>query len=126
MRQVTSRLASIVGVQGVLAVGLVLLPGGDAMGTGATIAFLIAAPAAAMAMGLRGVDPLARIVIALAAAAVVNTLVAEAMVATGTWSIPGGVGAVGVISVGIGLAAGAGTTLSVLPSGGRPDTERAG
>ena len=126
MRQVTGRLASIAGVQGVLAVGLVLLPGGDAMGTGVTIAFLIAAPAAAMAMGLRRVDPLARIVIALAAAAVVNTLVAETMVATGTWSIPGGVGAVGVISVGIGLAAGAGSTLSVLPSGGRPDTERAG
>lgn len=126
MRQVAGRLASIVGVQGVLAVGLVLLPGVDATGTGVTIAFLIAAPAVAMAMGLHGVDPLARIVIALATAAVVNTLVAEIMLATGTWSIPGGVAAVGVISVGIGLAAGTGSTSSVLPSGARPATERAG
>lgn len=113
-RLVIGRLACILGVQGGLAFSFALLHGVDATRTGVTIAFLIAAPAMAIAMGLRGIDPSARIVIALAAAAVVNALVAEAMLATGRWSIPGGVGAVGMISVGIGFAAGAASSLSVL------------
>ena len=92
-RLVAVRLASMVGVQGMLALGFTLLHGVDATRTGVTIAFLIAAPALAMAMGLRGIDPLALMVIALAAVAVVNTLVAEAMLVTGNWSTPGAVAA---------------------------------
>jgi hypothetical protein len=104
-RLVAVRLASMVGAQGALALGFTLLHGVDATRTGVTIAFLIAAPALAMAMGLRGIDPLALMVIALAAVVVVNTLVAEAMLVTGNWSAPGAVAAVGMISAGIGLAA---------------------
>lgn len=106
------RLACIAGVQGGLAVSFALLHGVDATRTGVTIAYLIVAPAMAIAMGLRGIDPLARMVIAFAAAAVVNALVAETMLATGRWSIPGGVAAVGVISAAIGLAVSAGSSLS--------------
>ncbi|MGH4007097.1 MAG: hypothetical protein ACRDTH_02825 [Pseudonocardiaceae bacterium] len=110
----TGRLAGIIGAQGGLAVSFALLHGVDATRTGVTIAFLIAAPATAIAMGLRGIDPLGRMVIALATAAVVNTLVAQTMLVTGMWSIAGGVAAVGVISAGIGLATGTSTSSSVL------------
>jgi hypothetical protein len=116
-RLVIVRLASMVGVQGVLALGFVLLYGVDATRTAVTIAFLIAAPALAMVMGLRRIDPLALMVIALAAVAVVNALVAEAMLATGNWSIPGGVAAVGMISAGIGLAACASSSASLSSAG---------
>lgn len=115
-RLVTVRLASMVGAQGALALGFVLLHGVDATRTAVTIAFLLAAPALAMVMGLRGIDPLALMVIALAAMAVVNAAVAEAMLATGNWSIPGGVAAVGMISAGIGLAACASSSSSILPA----------
>lgn len=118
-RLVTVRLASMVGAQGVLALGFALLHGVDATRTGATIAFLIAAPALAMVIGLRGIDPLGLTVIALAAVAVVNGLVAEAMLATGNWSIPGGVAAVGMISAGFGLAACASSSSSILSAGVR-------
>ncbi len=117
IRPMTGRLAIIVGAQAVLALSFALLHGVDATRTGVTIAFLIAAPAMAIAMGLRGIDPLARMVIALAAVAVVNALVAETMLVTGRWSIPGGVAAVGVISAAIGLAAGASSSSSVLSAG---------
>ena len=118
-RLVTVRLASMVGAQGMLALGFALLHGVDATRTGVTIAFFIAAPALAIVMGLRGIEPLARIVIALAAVAVVNALVAEAMLATGNWSIPSGVAAVGMISAGIGLAACTSSSSSVLSVGVR-------
>ena len=118
-RLVPGRLACMVGAQGVLALGFALLHGIDATRTGVTIAFLIAAPALAMVLGLRGIDPLALMVIALAAVAVINALVAEAMLATGNWSIPGGVAAVGMISAGIGLAACTSSSSSVLSVGVR-------
>ncbi|MGH4021364.1 MAG: hypothetical protein ACRDT0_19470 [Pseudonocardiaceae bacterium] len=89
-----------------LAAGFALVDGGDGLVAGFTVAFLAVAPAIAVAMPLRGLDPLARTVLALAAAAVVNALVAEAMLATDTWSIPGGVAAVGVVSAVVAAAAG--------------------
>ena len=99
-QQVLSILAAV----GTLLGGCILALGGDGLGAGVTFAFLIAAPATAVAVSLRGMDPLARIVLALAAALVVNALVAELMLAVDRWSIPGGVVAVGVISAVMWLA----------------------
>jgi hypothetical protein len=68
------------------------------MSVGLAVVFLIAAPAIALAAPLRGLDILGRTIVALAGAVVVSGLVAVGMAATSTWSIAGGVAAVGVIS----------------------------
>ncbi|WP_330267942.1 hypothetical protein [Streptomyces griseorubiginosus] len=60
--------------------------------------FLLAAPAAGIALALRGLDPFARVPTALAGSVVLNMLVAQGMLATHRWSARGGVVAVGVIS----------------------------
>lgn len=93
-----SGVTSIVAALGTVLVAGILAVAGAGLAPVVTAAFLVVAPAAAVAVPLRGFEPLARIVLALAAAAVVDALVAEAMLATGTWSIPGGVAAVGAIS----------------------------
>lgn len=103
----------VVIVVGMLVGGLTTAAIDDGLGTGLTVVFLLVAPAIAFAMPLRGVDPLARIVLALTAAVVINALVAEVMVATNTWSIEGGVAAVGVISAVIWLTTSATSALSV-------------
>jgi len=51
------------------------------------VIFLLAAPAAAIAGLLDRFDPLARLVMAGAAAVVINFLVAEIMLAAGLWSV---------------------------------------
>jgi hypothetical protein len=98
-----------------LAVGFGLAASREAMGAILTLSFLVAAPAIAVAAPLRGVDLLARLVLALAAAAVLNTLVAEVMVAANMWSPAGGVAAVGAISAVIWLASKASPLSSAEP-----------
>jgi uncharacterized membrane protein len=63
-----------------------------------TLFFLLAAPAAALAAALRGLDPLGRALTALAGSVVVNMLVAQGMLATHHWSWRGGIVAVTAIS----------------------------
>lgn len=92
--QVTGVLAGV----GALLAGCVLAIGGDSLGAVVTFGFLLAAPASAVAASLTGLDPLARIVLAVAAAVVLNALVAETMLIIGSWSIRGGVVAVGGLS----------------------------
>jgi hypothetical protein len=59
---------------------------------------VLAAPALAVALPLRTLDPLARAVVALGAAATVDTLVAETMLVAGVWSTRNGLIAVGALS----------------------------
>lgn len=59
--------------------------------------FLLAAPAAGIAAALRGLDPFARAIAALAGAVVVDMLVAQSMLALHQWSLRGGVVAVAVL-----------------------------
>ncbi|MFJ9710517.1 hypothetical protein [Streptomyces sp. NPDC101234] len=61
--------------------------------------FLLAAPAAAIALALRGLDPFARALTALAGAVALDMLVAQGMLATHRWSWRGGIVAVSVISL---------------------------
>ncbi|KUN20705.1 hypothetical protein AQJ23_34225 [Streptomyces antibioticus] len=63
-----------------------------------TLFFLLAAPAVALAAALRGLEPFARVLTALAGSVVVNMLVAQGMLATHRWSYRGGVVAVTMIS----------------------------
>jgi hypothetical protein len=60
--------------------------------------FLLAAPAVGIAAALRGLDPFARTLTALAGSVVLNMLVAQGMLATHRWSARGGVVAMAVIS----------------------------
>jgi hypothetical protein len=64
--------------------------------------FLVAAPALAVAGLLRGIDRAASIVVAIAAAIVINVLVAETMLAVGAWSPRAGLVAIAIISAAIG------------------------
>ncbi|HET6860411.1 MAG TPA: hypothetical protein VFH94_25360 [Streptomyces sp.] len=63
-----------------------------------TVFFLVMAPAAAVAAGLRGLEPLGRVVAAVAGAVAIDLLVAQAMLAMHIWSIRGGIAAVAAIS----------------------------
>jgi hypothetical protein len=63
-----------------------------------TLFFLLAAPAAALATALRGLDPFGRVLASLAGAVVVDMLVAQGMLAVHRWSVRGGVVAVTVLS----------------------------
>ncbi|MGW0842986.1 hypothetical protein ACWD26_23115 [Streptomyces sp. NPDC002787] len=63
-----------------------------------TLFFLLFAPGAAIGAVLRGLEPFGRVVAALAGAVAVNLLVAQGMIATHSWSAPGGITAVTVIS----------------------------
>ncbi|MFI1164239.1 hypothetical protein ACH4UM_11585 [Streptomyces sp. NPDC020801] len=63
-----------------------------------TLFFLLAAPAAAIAATLRGLDPFGRVLASLAGAVVLDMLVAQGMLAVHRWSVRGGVAAVTVLS----------------------------
>lgn len=63
-----------------------------------TLFFLLAAPAAAIAAALRGLEPFGRTVAAVAGAVVVDMLVAQGMLAVHRWSVRGGIVAVTAIS----------------------------
>ncbi|MGX1881890.1 hypothetical protein [Streptomyces sp. NPDC055287] len=63
-----------------------------------TLFFLLVAPGFAVAAGLRGMEPLGRLVASAAGAVALNLLVAQAMLATHIWSIKGGAAAIAGIS----------------------------
>ncbi|QMV12258.1 hypothetical protein GJU35_10420 [Streptomyces lincolnensis] len=63
-----------------------------------TLFFLLAAPAAAIAAALRGLDPFGRLLTAVAGSVVLNMLVAQGMLATHRWSVRGGIVAVTALS----------------------------
>ncbi|MDT9696207.1 hypothetical protein [Streptomyces sp. P17] len=63
-----------------------------------TLFFLLAAPAAAIAATLRGLEPFGRTLASLAGAVVVNMLVAQGMLALNGWSATGGIVAVTALS----------------------------
>ncbi|MEU4094320.1 hypothetical protein [Streptomyces sp. NPDC026673] len=63
-----------------------------------TFFFLLAAPAAALAGGLRSLDPLSRAVVAAGGAIVIDLLVAQSMLALHMWSVRGGVAVVAALS----------------------------
>ncbi|WP_425835692.1 hypothetical protein [Streptomyces fractus] len=60
--------------------------------------FLLAAPGAAFAAALRGLDPWARTVTSAAGAVAVVMLIAQGMLAVHRWSVDGGVLTVAIIS----------------------------
>lgn len=102
------RPAALAGVlaAGTVTVGWVVALAVDNGTSVLTAAFLIAAPALAVAVPVRGVDGLARVVLGAASAVSVNGLVAQTMLAIDQWSVRGGVVVVAVISAIIGLAIG--------------------
>jgi hypothetical protein len=63
-----------------------------------TLFFLLAAPAAAIAAALRGLEPFGRLISAVAGSVVVNMLVAQGMLATHRWSVRDGIVVVTAIS----------------------------
>lgn len=111
----TERVVGILAGVGALLAGCVLALGGNSLGATVMFGFLLAAPASAVAASLSGLDPLARIVLALVAAVVLNALVAETMLIIGSWSLRGGVVAVGVLSAVIWFAGGAAPVRSARP-----------
>ncbi|MER8016547.1 hypothetical protein ACIQ7S_25540 [Streptomyces griseoluteus] len=66
--------------------------------------FLLAAPALAIAVALRGLDPFGRLTAALAGAVALDMLVAQAMLTVHRWSVTGGIVAVTALSLLILLA----------------------
>jgi hypothetical protein len=60
--------------------------------------FLLAAPSAAVAAALRGLEPLGRVLASVAGAVTLNMLVAQGMLAVHRWSVPGGIVAVAALS----------------------------
>ena len=63
-----------------------------------TLFFLLAAPAAAIAAALRGLEPFGRTLAAVAGAIVLDMLVAQGMLAVHRWSVPAESSRVTVIS----------------------------
>ncbi len=61
-----------------------------------TLFFLLLAPGAALGAALRGLEPFGRVVVSLAGAVAIDFLVAQAMLATHSWSVRGGITAVTV------------------------------
>ncbi|MFF9124649.1 hypothetical protein ACF09J_15305 [Streptomyces sp. NPDC014889] len=59
-----------------------------------TLFFLLAAPAAAIAAALRGLDPFGRALVSVAGAVALDMLVAQGMLAVHRWSVGGGLLAV--------------------------------
>jgi hypothetical protein len=88
--------ATAVGAVGAL---LALTDSGSALRGPFALFFLLAAPAMAIALALRGLDPFARVLTALAGAVALDMLVAQGMLATHRWSWRGGIVAVTAISL---------------------------
>ncbi|MGW5125161.1 hypothetical protein ACWEQ7_14115 [Streptomyces sp. NPDC004069] len=63
-----------------------------------TLFFLLAAPAAAIAAALRGLDPFGRVLVSVAGSVVLDMLVAQGMLAVHRWSVSGGLLAVTAFS----------------------------
>ena len=93
------------GLIGAGGVGVILaLAGINTMARGPLVLlFLVAAPTLAIAGLLRGLDGGARYAVAVTAAIVINTLVAEAMLAAGLWSPRAGLVVIALVSAVIGV-----------------------
>lgn len=92
------------GLIGAGGVGVILaLAGINTMARGPLVLlFLVAAPTLAIAGLLRGLDG-ARYIVAVTAAIVINTLVAETMLAAGLWSPRAGLVVIALVSAIIGV-----------------------
>jgi hypothetical protein len=93
------------GLIGAGGVGVILaLAGINTMARGPLVLlFLVAAPTLAVAGLLRSLDGGARYIVAVTAAVVINTLVAEAMLAAGAWSPRAGLVVIALVSAIIGV-----------------------
>ncbi|MET9829954.1 hypothetical protein ABZ078_11670 [Streptomyces sp. NPDC006385] len=97
-RDLTPLLAGAATAAGGFGAVLALVDSGSPLRGPFTLFFLLAAPAAAIAAALRGLEPFGRTVAAVAGAVVVNMLVAQGMLAVHRWSVRGGIVAVTAIS----------------------------
>ncbi|MFF0012153.1 hypothetical protein [Streptomyces sp. NPDC005374] len=97
-RELTPLLAGAATAAGGLGALLALTGSHSPLRAPLVLFFLLAAPAAGIAAALRGLDPFARTLAALAGSVVLNMLVAQGMLATHRWSAGGGVVAMAVIS----------------------------
>lgn len=97
-RDLTPLLAGAATAVGGFGAVLALVDSGSPLRGPFTLFFLLAAPAAAIAAALRGLDPFGRTVAAASGAVVVNMLVAQGMLAVHRWSVRGGIVAVTAIS----------------------------
>jgi hypothetical protein len=87
--------ATAVGGTGAL---LALTGSGSVLRGPLTLFLLLAAPAAAIAAALRGLDPFSRALVSVAGAVVLDMLVAQGMLAVHRWSVSGGLVAVTAFS----------------------------
>ncbi|MGW0147842.1 hypothetical protein [Streptomyces sp. SS1-1] len=97
-RDLTPLLAGAATAVGGIGAGLALAGSDSPLRGPFTLFFLLAAPAAAIAAALRGLDPFGRVVASVAGAVVLDMLVAQAMLALHQWSVRGGIVAVTTIS----------------------------
>ena len=97
-RDLTPLLAGAATAVGAVGAVLALVDSGSPLRGPFTLFFLLAAPAAAIAAALRGLEPFGRTVAAVAGAVVVNMLVTQGMLAVHRWSVRGGIVAVTAIS----------------------------
>lgn len=98
-RNLSPLLAGAATAVGAVGATLALTGSGSPLRGPCALFFLLAAPAAAIAAALRGLDPYGRALTALAGAVVVDMLVAQGMLAVHHWSVRGGVVAVAGISL---------------------------
>lgn len=78
---------------------LALIDSGSPLRGPCALFFLLASPALAIAVALRGLDPFGRLITALAGAVALDMLVAQAMLTVHRWSVTGGIVAVSVLSL---------------------------
>ncbi|MFD7884811.1 hypothetical protein ACFV3N_20520 [Streptomyces bauhiniae] len=78
---------------------LALMDSGSPLRGPCALFFLLAAPALAIAVALRGLDPFGRLITALAGAVALDMLVAQAMLTVHRWSVTGGIVAVTILSL---------------------------
>lgn len=97
-RDLTPLLAGAAVAVGGVGALLALVDSGSPLRGPFALFFLFAAPAAAIAAVLRGLDPFGRVLTSVAGAVVVDMLVAQGMLAVHRWSVDGGIIAVAAIS----------------------------
>lgn len=97
-RELTPLLAGAATAVGAFGALLALTGSDSPLRAPLVLCFLLGAPATGIAAALRGLDPFARVLAALAGSVVLNMLVAQGMLATHRWSARGGVVAMGVLS----------------------------
>lgn len=97
-RDLTPLLAGAATAVGGIGAVLALVDSGSPLRGPFTLFFLLAAPAAAIAAALRGLEPFGRAIASVAGAVVVNMLVTQGMLAVHRWSVRGGIVAVTAIS----------------------------